>query len=103
MDRKETIKTIRTALKRRSGKPWSVTGGQGTAYGWLTIDAPTKRKTGPYGHMTDLDREELSNLLALDRVHIQGVSIPASNQHWQEYMDRANGIKPTVLGTQYWD
>jgi len=39
MDRNETIKTIRAALRRRSGKLWSVTGGRGTAWGWLSIDA----------------------------------------------------------------
>ena len=41
MDRKETIKRIKTALERRSGKKWSVTGGQGTAWG-----RPTNAATG---------------------------------------------------------
>jgi hypothetical protein len=45
MTRNEVIKVIKAALKRRSGKEWSVTGGKGTAYGWLTIDAPPKRRT----------------------------------------------------------
>lgn len=44
-DRNETIKIIRDALKRRSGKPWSVTGGRGTAWGWIRIDAPPARRT----------------------------------------------------------
>jgi hypothetical protein len=43
--RNETIKAIKTSLQARSGKPWSVTGGRGTAYGWLKIDAPPKRQT----------------------------------------------------------
>ena len=45
MDRAGTIKAIRKSLKRRSGKPWSVTGGRGTAWGWITIDAPPSRRT----------------------------------------------------------
>lgn len=45
MDRNEVIKIIRENLKRRSGKAWSVTGGTGTAYGWIKIDAPPKRRT----------------------------------------------------------
>jgi hypothetical protein len=45
MDRAEAIKKIKTALQKRSGKTWSVTGGKGTAYGWLTIDAPPARRT----------------------------------------------------------
>lgn len=48
MDRNETIKRIKDALKRRSGKPWSVTGGRGTAWGWITIDAPPARTV--YGY-----------------------------------------------------
>ena len=42
--RNETIKAIRKALRARSGKSWSVTGGRGTAWGWLTIDAPPARR-----------------------------------------------------------
>jgi len=57
----------------------------------------------PGGHMTDKDRNELAALLGLDSVHFQGESIPASNQYYQEYLDRANGREPIVRGTQYWD
>jgi hypothetical protein len=45
MDRDVAIRLIRTALRKRSGKDWSVTGGKGTAWGWLTIDAPPRRRT----------------------------------------------------------
>jgi hypothetical protein len=45
MDRDEAIKRIKSALKRRSGKSWSVTGGRGTAWGWISISAPPKRCT----------------------------------------------------------
>jgi hypothetical protein len=40
MDRNETIKRIKTALQKRTGMTWSVTGGRGTASG---IRTPSKR------------------------------------------------------------
>jgi len=43
MNRNEVIKVIKENLKKRSGKSWSVTGGRGTAYGWITIDSPPSR------------------------------------------------------------
>lgn len=43
LDRNTVIKEIRTALKERTGKTWSVTGGRGTAWGWIKIDAPKAR------------------------------------------------------------
>jgi hypothetical protein len=125
MNRNETIREIRSALKRRSGKLWSVTGGRGTAYGWITIDAPPAKRTAHYIKAPDAPdrpesyfetdtgapggvtpralREELATLLGLDRVHCQGVSIPASSSYYAEYIDRANGRTPTTFGTQYWD
>ena len=42
---KDAIRRIKAALKRRSGKEWSVTNSRGTAWGWLTINAPPKRRT----------------------------------------------------------
>ena len=129
MDRNETMKAIKKALERRSGKTWSVTGGRGTAWGWITIDAPPKRRTGRFiekpgvspgaydseryelkntgeagGYITPEDRAELTRLLGLDSpVHHQGKSIPASHDYYQEYIDRANGQKPSVIGQPYWD
>src|SRR5512144_3237834 len=105
MERDETIKRIRTALKRRSGKVWSVTGGRGTAWGWLHIDAPPARCTWRHrlksdasamqlpedyeeydsgepgrGNMSPAERAELGTLLGFDKpVHIQGVDIASSN------------------------
>ncbi len=126
MNRNDTIKTIRDNLKRRSGKAWSVTGGTGTAYGWITIDSPPKRRTAhsrlkpgatttwpedyetvdtgePGGYTTDADRKELAALLGLEAAHCQGVSIPSGNDYYQEYLDRSAGITPTRHGTPYWD
>lgn len=127
MDRNETIKRIRAALKRRSGKQWSVTGGRGTAWGWIRIEAPPSRCTWSHrlkaGAVTDrpedyeeydtgepgrsmgpADREELGKLLGFDKpAHHQGYSIAASNDYWQEYIDRAEGRTPTKIGQPYWD
>jgi hypothetical protein len=102
MDRDEAIKRIRAALKRRSGKPWSVTGGRGTAYGWIEINAPPSRRER-FGCMNAQDQIELAYLLGMDRVHPQGESIPAGNDYRQEYVDRAEGREPSVRGEQYWD
>lgn len=126
LDRDETIAAIRSALKRRSGKAWSVKGGRGTGAGWISIDAPPRRKTAHWvdkgrrdaygnveydledtgelgGYMTPADAEELRELLSLDRVHHQGVSIAASTGHRVEYVARAEGRSPSTFGVQYWD
>jgi hypothetical protein len=125
-DRSAVIARIKTALERRSGKRWSVTGGRGTAYGWLEINAPPARRTWscrlkagavtdwpedfeefdsgtPGGNMSPNERKELANLLGLEHAaHCQGVSIPASHRHYQEYIDRAEG-RPAVPTPAYWD
>jgi len=127
MDRNETIRRIKTALEHRSGKRWSVTGGRGTAYGWITIAAPPARCTWHHrpkvagdttpgtdhweeydsgergGYMGPADREALAKLLSLERMHNQGESIPSSNAYYQEFLDRAEGRRPSVVGTPYWD
>jgi hypothetical protein len=126
-DRDTTIKAIKTALQRRSGKAWSVTGGRGTAWGWITINAPPKRKTAGYeltpgcadipenyariddkypeggGYMTLADKEELRDLLGLERMHDQGESVAASGDYYREYIARAEGKTPAVIAQPYWD
>ena len=98
MDRNEAIQEIRQALKRRSGKEWSVKGGRGTGWGWITIDVPPRRQP-----RTDADLAELGQLLGLERACYGPESIPASNDYYREYVDRANGRTPAAVGTQYWD
>lgn len=129
-DRNETIKRIKAALQRRSGKAWSVTGGRGTAWGWLTIDAPPARRTWGHrlkaGSVTDrpedyeahdtgiadrgtspTDRAELCTLLGFDNdgrnVSDQGVSVPSSGDHYAEFIDRAEGRTPAKIGEVCWD
>jgi hypothetical protein len=102
-DRNATIKAIRTALRCRSGKAWSVRGGRGTAWGWIYITAPPAR-TDEYGGMPPEDAAELGRLLGLDgAAHSQGVSIAASRDYRREYIARAEGRKPEVRGVPYWD
>ena len=123
LTRDAVIVRIREALRRRSGKPWSVTGGRGTAYGWITIDAPPARRTahwaqrpgtagnpGDYdnvdtgvkgGHLPPADAAELAALLGLESVHFQGQSIAASSDYRREYLDRAEGRTPRVIAKPY--
>ena len=126
MERKEAIERIRKGLRARSGKAWSVKGGSGTAYGWIKISSPPARQTWrhylpeglgdqpknyvgydsrqPGGSMTPEDCSELGRLLGLDSpAHCQGESVPASYAYRQEYVDRAEGRKPSKTGQPYWD
>jgi hypothetical protein len=117
MDRNTAIARIKTALKTRTGRTWSVTGGRGTAWGWITITAPPARRVcwedcsletcmherfGERHCLSKDDRAVLSQALGKP-VRSQGESIPASSDYRQEYVDRAEGRTPTVTGTQYWD
>lgn len=103
LDRDETITGIRAALKRRSSKRWSVRGGRGTTWGWITIIAPPARR-GVYNEMSDEDCKELGELFGLERpAHCQGLTVPASTQYRQEYLARAEGRQPDVIAEPYWD
>jgi hypothetical protein len=101
-DRNTAIAAIRDALRRRTGRAWSVTGGRGTAWGWITVSSPPARRVG-FGYLSDDDATALAAALGLERVHQQGVSIPASYGHRAEYVARALGQTPTVYGQTYWD
>ena len=133
MERNEAMKRIKAGLQKRSGRAWSVTAGRGTAWGWLTIDAPPMRRTSRYlvragcsgdspedydktrtdtgvvgGSITEADAVELARLLGWPdgegkKVHSQGVSVPSGGDYWAEYVDRAEGRKPSRVGVQYWD
>lgn len=114
-DRNETIRALKQALQRRSGKSWSVTGGRGTAWGWIEINSPPSRRVSDIdgnfhdpskgrAYLSREDREELGRLLGFDRpVHCQGESIAASHDYRREYLMRALGHEPTTYGQQYWD
>ena len=127
LERNEVIKRIKTALQKRSGKQWSVTGGRGTAWGWIRIDAPPVRRTWgcrlkadaspaelpedyerydtgePDRTISPQDAAELARLLGLDSVHNQGVHVASSSDYWDEYMARAEGRTPAKIAQPYWD
>src|SRR6266568_29894 len=94
--RDEAIVEIRAALKRRSGKTWSVTGGRGTSWGWVTIQAPPARR-GRYGETSAEDCAQLAVLLRLEHVHDQGVMVPAGLDYRREYVTHTNNKQPTII------
>lgn len=102
-DRDETIAIIRVELRRRTGRTWTVEGGTGTAWGWITVTAPPKRRGGKWGPMTGDDRRVLADALGLAAVGDQGEQIPAQADYRVEYVARARGEKPAVTGTPGWD
>lgn len=104
LTRNAVTKRIKAALVKRSGVQWSVRGGEGTAYGWITITAPASRRQNGGSCMTDADRSLLGKLLGLPRpVHHQGETIPDSNDYYREYIDRAEEHTPRKLAEPYWD
>ena len=103
MERDEAIKKIRTALKTRTGKAWSVRGGEGTAWGWISIKSTPKKSADGFGTLSSEQRMELAKTLGLPEVSDSGVSIAASSDYREEYVARAEGRTPTVTGKVYWD
>lgn len=108
--RSQAITDIRAALRRRSGKSWSVTGGRGTAYGWIYITSPAARRES--SRMSRADCQELHNLLGLAHEYClchrqlvgdQNIQVPAGPDYYAEYIDRAAGREPRVLAHPYWD
>jgi hypothetical protein len=100
MDRNTAIKRIRAGLKRRSGKPWSVKGGTGTAWGWLKIGIPPARRNPD---TDDVEYGELAGLLGISRPYVGIESVPAATDYYDEYVARAEGRTPERYGHQYWD
>lgn len=88
IQRDEAIERIKAALKRRSGRSWSVTGGRGTARGWLNVTVPPKQRID--GGMNADDCKALADLFGLPSpVHFQGLSIGPDERTW--YVRRAEG------------
>lgn len=117
IERKDAVRRIRTALKKKTGKTWSVTGGRGTAWSWLCVQAPKKRRVshkenpawdwtdhwttespyieyvredGPNYYTSDEDAKELARAFGLidrEKVHFQGLQI--SPDEWEFYVERA--------------
>ncbi len=93
VDRNDAIARLKAALKK-SGKTWSVTGGRGTAWGWLNITAPPSR-CGEFGYMTESDRAELATLIGRDRpCHMQGESVSPEDREF--IVERVESIARAV-------
>lgn len=105
IDRDVAVRLIRDALRRRSGRPWSVTAGRGTVSGWLTImsrpadrvcvhhvdgeECPTPEHCQQHRYyLSEADCVELGRLLGLD-VHHQGVSISDRQDDRRAHIARA--------------
>jgi hypothetical protein len=104
LDRNEAIVLIRAALKRRSGKAWSVRGGSGSSWGFIWVSAPPRRMVD--GEMTTADRTELADLFGLRLADVgsqSGVSISPGSDYRNEYVARAEGRTPEVYGSPIWD
>lgn len=104
VNRNSTIQTIKAAFKAR-GLRYSVTGGRGTAWGWIHIDLlpSTYKALDPDSRRTEY--EKMAGALMLDekRYGYTSISIPAGYDYYREYIERANGREPEVCGTPYWD
>jgi len=98
IERDEAVKTIRAALRRRSGKSWSVRGGRGTAWGHIYISSPPARMIDGFFMGPD-EIAELSELLGEEVCSSTGVIV----MDYYEYIDRAEGRTPSVTRTPYWD
>jgi hypothetical protein len=114
LGRSEVVKRIKAALKRKTGKSWSVHGGRGTGWGWIRVEAPASRRVScednpeckdPFNapfeervieyrrdgenHFTSrADCTELARAFGLDRpCHWQGLQI--SPDDWERYVEMA--------------
>lgn len=104
--RDTAIARIRAALKKRTGRAWSVTGGTGTAWGWIKVHVPPRLRD-QYGSMSDADRMELAAVLGFEddrrEVGRSGWSIPASSAYYRAAVQRAETGTTTENPQPYWD
>jgi hypothetical protein len=116
IDRDEAIKRIRQALKQKTGKSWSVTGGRGTSWGWITVQAPPRRRVsvrsipgkenedlyydrveeykaeGENHYTSRAECKELARAFGVDNVHNQGLGIGPDRR--EAYVAAVEGVEP---------
>lgn len=92
-------KTVKAALRRRSGKSWSVTMDRGTAWGWTKIDAPDSRKDDD-DSITAEESRELHALLGLPNPEWR-TSVSCDSADWDAYVRRARGEPAASDGGQF--
>jgi hypothetical protein len=86
VDRDDAIRIIRDALKKRSGKTWSVKGDRGTAWGWITITAPPKRRVAHIPN-PDYHCEHAQPCHECPPAYFEG---PANDRHGAWYMSETD-------------
>jgi hypothetical protein len=99
--REQALIQLRHALSRRTKSKFSVTGGSGTAWGWIGISL----RPSDYDKLTpDQQKAKLRELNELfDRQGASSISVPASSEHYREYIRRALGEKNVPATPAYWD
>ncbi len=82
MTRADAIRRIKAALRTRTGRAWSVTGGRGTAYGWIHVASFEREFDG--WQMTEEHRAILGRIFHRDGspVPCQYYSIDPGNQEY---------------------
>jgi len=100
MDRDEAITAIKAALKAR-GLRFSVTGGRGTAWGWISVKPMPATLKGLDHDARAAKYREVSQAFGLSGSG--DVSIAASDAYRREYLERAQGLQPTAIAEPYWD
>lgn len=74
---------------------------RGTGYGWILVTAIPSRQTPP--HSSQISQEDAAELRSLFNVETykvgpQGLRIADREEDYHEYIDRAEGNEPIVLG-----
>lgn len=86
IERNDAIRRIKAALKAITGKAWSVTGGNGTSWGWIDIQG-LPRNRNEYGYTNAADRAELVAATGY-LVHHQGLAIsPDDRRGFVEHIE----------------
>jgi hypothetical protein len=65
-------------------------------------EASPPRRLSDFGGMAEPDCSELGEALGLPDVPWAGVLIPPTPNHYSEYVDRAEGRAPTLVGDPHW-
>jgi hypothetical protein len=89
--RDDAIARIRAALKRRTGRPWSVRGGRGTAWSWIEVSAPPAR-SDEFGRISIEDANTLARIFGLPANHFLGGCWSISREEREHMVARAEGL-----------
>lgn len=95
--RDQVIAELKKLLKARTGRTWSVTGGRGTSWGWITITAPPKRRDGY--QLNDEDRADLDAIFGRGG---NSHSVADSVDYRLQALRQAAGLD-FVVAQPYWD